>query len=275
MKFVIFIFLFGLSFAELAHSETNDEQDHPSWSSGLPERDRKVKKLDKPTLNLEDADDSEEAATKRPDLQIEVGDGDFGLEPQAPDLSEIKVKEGRSGFLGLFKGDGDNDLDDEDEDETEYEDTAFEAQPQHEPEQPKVAKQRMTGRKKRAMLQAQLRAEEKSKQQRLSKNTAEDEAHAKLIEQNSKKYRWKIIKQAKLEYPRNAARKNLEGWVDVRVTVNEQGKVVNAHAEKYSEQGKIFVAPALKSLRKYHFDPPSKQDINTNVNRVYRIEFKF
>lgn len=251
MKFVLFyMFLFGLLFAGPSISENNTEQDkdHPSWSSGLPGRGQTVNKLDKPKLTHKDIV-SEEEAIEKPSLQVEIDSNDFELKLQTPDLSEIEVEKKKPGFFDRFKGDKEKD----------------EPQPEEKP---------LSGRKKRALLQSRLRAEEKSKRQQLNKDSPEDLKYARLIEQNSKKYHWKITKQAKLEYPRSAARKGLQGWVDVRVTINQQGKVVSAHAEKYSEQGKVFVDPALKSLRKYRFEPPRKQDISTNVSRIYRIEFK-
>lgn len=278
MKFKYFC-LFGLLFAELVVSETDPDKDRPSWSSGLPEREHKVKKLKQPKLKLEKGVQVQKPVVDSPDLQVEIDESAFEVKTEAPDLSEIQVQEKKSGFLGLFKDkQADNSLDEE-QPETEevlsedvYDDIEEEEPYETEPE---TIEKRVTGRERRALLAKQLRTEEQAKrQQGRTQASSEDAQYAKLIEQNSKKYRWKIIKQAALDYPRSAARRNLQGWVDVNVTVDTKGKVVKAHAEKYSEQGEIFVSPALKALRKYRFDPPSKQGIDTVVNHTYRIEFK-
>jgi TonB family protein len=91
--------------------------------------------------------------------------------------------------------------------------------------------------------------------------------------QNSE-YQWQIINQAALDYPLEAARKRLEGWVDIMVTIDPDGKVVMLEEERYSSRGRVFVEPAKESLQQWQFEPPKSQGISSNVSRSYRIEFE-
>jgi TonB family protein len=87
-------------------------------------------------------------------------------------------------------------------------------------------------------------------------------------------YQWQVLNQVPLDYPSAAARKRLEGWVDIIVTINPDGEVISLQEERYSSRGKIFVDSAKNALQQWQFEPPKNQDINTNVSRSYRIEFK-
>ncbi|MCW8870941.1 MAG: TonB family protein [Proteobacteria bacterium] len=91
--------------------------------------------------------------------------------------------------------------------------------------------------------------------------------------QNSE-YQWQIINQVALDYPLEAARKRLEGWVDIMVTIDPDGKVVMLEEERYSSRGRVFVEPAKESLQQWQFEPPKSQGISSNVSRSYRIEFE-
>ncbi|MCB1584408.1 MAG: TonB family protein, partial [Xanthomonadales bacterium] len=86
-------------------------------------------------------------------------------------------------------------------------------------------------------------------------------------------YTWKITKQAPVEYPVKAAIDNLEGWVDLEVTINAAGEVVSATPVKYSRKGRIFGKPAIQSVNDWLFEPPSNSGINEPQTRIYRIEF--
>ncbi len=87
-------------------------------------------------------------------------------------------------------------------------------------------------------------------------------------------YQWQILNQAPLDYPIEAARKRQEGWVDIMVTINPDGEVVNLEEKRYSSRGRIFIDSAKASLSQWQFEPPKNQGINNNVSRSYRIEFE-
>ena len=86
-------------------------------------------------------------------------------------------------------------------------------------------------------------------------------------------YEWVIIQQEPVKYPVKAAINNLEGWVEVEVVINPSGKVVSASAVKYSSRGRVFGKPAIQSVNGWLFEPPSNVGINTNLTRIYKVEF--
>ncbi len=86
-------------------------------------------------------------------------------------------------------------------------------------------------------------------------------------------YMWIITEQQPLDYPMAAFRKRQEGWVDLMVTINPDGEVINIEEERYSSRGKVFVDPAIKSMEKWQFEPPKNQGITEPVSRSYRIDF--
>ncbi len=94
------------------------------------------------------------------------------------------------------------------------------------------------------------------------------------LDVDSSGYQWKVLKSADLNYPVEAYREKRTGWVDVLVTINPAGEVVDVKEEGTSRRGRIFVASALNSLKRYSFDPPRDQGISENISRVYRIAFK-
>jgi TonB family protein len=94
------------------------------------------------------------------------------------------------------------------------------------------------------------------------------------IGQQDSKYQWQVLNRVPLDYPMAAARKRLEGWVDIIVTINPEGEVVSLKEDRYSSRGRIFVEPAKNTLQQWQFEPPKNQGITNNVSRNYRIEFK-
>lgn len=86
-------------------------------------------------------------------------------------------------------------------------------------------------------------------------------------------YNWDILKREPVSYPVRAAIDNLEGWVEVEVTIDPTGKVVSASPIKYSRKGRVFGKPAVQSVQNWLFSPPSEIGITENLTRVYKVEF--
>mgnify|MGYP000241732119 CR=1 FL=1 len=86
-------------------------------------------------------------------------------------------------------------------------------------------------------------------------------------------YSWGILQRAPLEYPRKAAIANLEGWVEIEVTINPAGEVESADSKNYSNRGRVFGKSAEESVSKWLFEPPSNLGITTNLTRTYKVEF--
>nr|WP_267176550.1 TonB family protein [Marinicella marina]MCX7554074.1 TonB family protein [Marinicella marina]MDJ1141233.1 TonB family protein [Marinicella marina] len=98
-------------------------------------------------------------------------------------------------------------------------------------------------------------------------------AEEAVDEENGTNYEWKIVDRKAVVYPPRAAIQNLEGWVDVEITINPAGEVVSASPVKYSRKGRIFGKNAVQSVNDWLFDPPSSYGISDNITRIYRIEF--
>ncbi len=86
-------------------------------------------------------------------------------------------------------------------------------------------------------------------------------------------YEWTIAERADVKYPIKAAKNNLEGWVNVEVTINPAGEVVSATAVDYSRRGRVFGNSAVQSVEKWLFTPPREYGVNTNISKIYKIEF--
>ncbi len=114
----------------------------------------------------------------------------------------------------------------------------------------------------------------------VDQQVADDESTSSLPVESSEvastdevDYKWVILKQTPVKYPVKAAMDNLEGWVDVEVTINPAGEVVSAAAVKYSRRGRVFGKPAVQSVNDWLFEPPSNTGINNNLTRIYKLEF--
>lgn len=90
---------------------------------------------------------------------------------------------------------------------------------------------------------------------------------------DEKSFVWEITSRTPVTYPPRAAVNNLEGWVDVEVTINPAGEVVSAFPVKYSRGGRVFGKNAIKSVKEWQFKAPSSEGITTNLTRIYKIEF--
>jgi TonB family protein len=86
-------------------------------------------------------------------------------------------------------------------------------------------------------------------------------------------YSWNVLSRAPVQYPVKAAIDNLEGWVEVEITINPAGEVVSVSPVDYSRRGRIFGKPAVQSVKDWLFEPPSSIGITTNITRIYKVEF--
>ena len=74
-------------------------------------------------------------------------------------------------------------------------------------------------------------------------------------------------------YPKVAERMQLEGWVDVLVTVDNNGKVEKV-AVVAAQPRRIFERAALRAAKNWQFEPPTDSGINIPQQALYRITFK-
>ncbi len=74
-------------------------------------------------------------------------------------------------------------------------------------------------------------------------------------------------------YPRQAAQRREEGWVEVEFTVGADGGISGAHVVD-SQPARIFDRAALDSVQRWTFNPAMRdgQAVSSTLRR--RIEFK-
>jgi TonB family protein len=80
------------------------------------------------------------------------------------------------------------------------------------------------------------------------------------------------IKGIELDYPGDALRKNIEGWVDLSYVVTAEGKVTTVKVLGSSPQG-VFEAAATKALLRVRYKPPAQGGKASAVSTKLRIAF--
>ena len=75
------------------------------------------------------------------------------------------------------------------------------------------------------------------------------------------------------QYPRNAARDRIEGWVEFQITINPDGTVKSARPIKSQPRG-VFESAAMQSIMKWKFRPKVVDGKPVETTGTQRIEFK-
>jgi periplasmic protein TonB len=75
------------------------------------------------------------------------------------------------------------------------------------------------------------------------------------------------------QYPRNAARDRIEGWVEFRITINPDGTVKTATPIKSQPRG-VFESAAMQAILKWKFRPKIVDGKGVETTGTQRIEFK-
>ena len=74
-------------------------------------------------------------------------------------------------------------------------------------------------------------------------------------------------------YPDLARQAGIEGVVNVLVTIDEKGRVVNA-INVSTDANPLLVQPAIEAARKWLFTPAKQRDVPVKVNYLIPIGFK-
>jgi len=74
------------------------------------------------------------------------------------------------------------------------------------------------------------------------------------------------------QYPPQAARRGLEGWVHVRFTITTAGSIKDAQVVKSSHG--VFERPALQAVAKWKYQPQTKdgKPVEAQSETVLRFE---
>lgn len=124
---------------------------------------------------------------------------------------------------------------------------------------------------------AEAIAEEKNTQsfrQNREQKPLEEMKNPSVTEEKNKEYKWRKIKDEPPQYPQRAYKNQKEGWVDVQLTINPEGNVVDTIAvASYNDQS-LFNRSALNAVRKWKFEPPRTYGIEEPMTTQVRINFK-
>lgn len=74
-------------------------------------------------------------------------------------------------------------------------------------------------------------------------------------------------------YPPAARRQELEGWVRLRLKIDEQGRVSDVEVAESQPEG-VFDAAAVEAFRRARFEPARRQGVPVRFEGVFRVNFK-
>lgn len=74
-------------------------------------------------------------------------------------------------------------------------------------------------------------------------------------------------------YPRRAARKRTEGWVELSFTIDEQGRVVDPQVVK-AKPRRLFDEAALDAIKQWRFKPRLRDGRPVASKALQKFEFK-
>ena len=80
-----------------------------------------------------------------------------------------------------------------------------------------------------------------------------------------------VLYQVEPQYPRSALRQGIEGWVQLAVSVDQQGRVVDLEVVDASSPSHGFIDAARSAVRQWRFDTVAEAGHTTTVNQT--IEF--
>lgn len=81
----------------------------------------------------------------------------------------------------------------------------------------------------------------------------------------------RVIKQGRLEYPFELKRERIEGFVRLKIIIDEQGRVKVAEVEEASHRA--FVKPAIDAAESSVFESPTRN--GEKVRAYYFLPFRF
>ena len=73
-------------------------------------------------------------------------------------------------------------------------------------------------------------------------------------------------------YPRSALSRDIEGWVDLRVTVSTDGEVSDIEVIA-AEPRRVFERAAVRAVSRWQFVPPQNSGISEPQQGLFRITF--
>ena len=250
---VLSVFFFSSVFSQ--------DNDKPSWYQQVPEKN------DAPDMDIDSDMDM--------DLDLDLGIERDNMTNQ--DEENKKQKEDKQKRLAeeaekerLAKEAEEKRL----ADEAEQKRLAEEAEKQRlaqEAEEKRIAEEAARQAELEKIAEEKRRAEEQAEEDVTDSDpeiTAEPEIQA------TADYSWQKIKNVLPRYPSRAVRSQIEGWVDVLLTINADGDVISTESVGTLRNQKIFIKSALDAVNQWKFEPPRNYGITDTLTTEVRIVFE-
>ena len=287
MKFLILALLF---FTSITFSQEEDRK-RPSWSEDLPERS------DQPNLEIESEEPDSDMGLSRDDLfsddsSLEIDNDDLNDKNNnlAKEAAKIKMEEEAAKLAAeeaaKLAAEEAAKLAAEEAAKLAAEEAAKlaaeEAAKLAAEEATKLAKEEAAklaaeeAAKLAAEEAAKLAAEEAAanKSPVVNDEKATNTLENKGQESSNQNYNWKIVKNVPAKYPIAAIKNKKQGWVDIELTLQPNGLISDTKVTSSSNTYRGFIRPALDSVKKRQYEPPSKYGITSPLKRIVRVEFK-
>ena len=101
---------------------------------------------------------------------------------------------------------------------------------------------------------------------------AQDNSPASIANRENGIFKLVRTKTPGPEYPRQALLDQLEGWVDLLVTVDSNGKVEGVQVVA-AEPRRVFERAAIRAARKWQFVPPIDSGLSDSQQGTFRVDF--
>jgi len=92
------------------------------------------------------------------------------------------------------------------------------------------------------------------------------------IKNNNTPYRLVRLSAQAPEFPKKARMNRTEGWVDLAVTVEPDGRISEVKISD-AKPRRVFEKSAIRAVNKWKFAPPAQDGITTAMSGTFRVEF--
>ena len=271
-------------------TEERFDKSRPSWSSGLPERKKNMaapRPSIKPEIENEIEIDvsefgliDESEAVELPEAIIETTDEQAPADAQvetAAEVVETEVVETEVVEPEAIEAEPVNDVAEESTDSSTLE-LPVEEPPVNEQPVDEQPAEEVVNTEEPVDEVIEVESQPSSELVSIEDNavTVSSPTDNTIEQAVQQEYKWLLLERVSPEYPRQAAREQLEGWVDVEVLLGPNGEVVDANVKKTSRKGNVFSRSALTAVKKWRFEQPTAEQMNsTELRKVYRLDFTF
>ena len=124
-----------------------------------------------------------------------------------------------------------------------------------------------------AQAEPAVRAQAKLAQPVQTRRSAPQPTPAKLAEPLLRVVEPVLVSSPAAQYPSSAKRRNIEGWVEFKLTLDREGRVTDAQIVG-AEPSKLFEVEARRAVLRWRFEPKRVDDVAVEAVVRQRLSFK-